>query len=55
MGDEMRAHVETADLDGIDGAEPSGPAPQQTESGPKDQMDAAVLRRALAVLKQQGK
>lgn len=55
--DEMRAYIETVNLDGIPlrVLNLEGLLLSKQGARPKDQMDAALLRQALAVLKQQSK
>ena len=55
--DEMRAYIETLDLDGIPlrVLNLQGLLLSKQGARPKDQMDASLLRQALAILKKQGK
>lgn len=55
--DEMRTYIETVDLDGIPlrVLNLEGLLLSKQGARPKDQMDAALLRQALAVLKRQNK
>ena len=55
--DEMRSYIETGDLDGIPlkVLNLEGLLLSKQGARPKDQMDAALLRQALAVLRLQSK